>query len=541
MHAQGPLRRAAMPLAAWAAAALAPLAAAAAPALAAAAPVSAGSKAVEDAQEDCNAEQTVMMLQTGHTIGSDQAALAIRRKESQHDLDLTGSAISVPEGFYGVEDAFTFFDVTGDGVITPAELLAIFAAEAASGNVQGENNAEPCSALCAQRMLEPLDADGSGDVSFEEFEKVAGEAEQKSGTSEETVETEHLLDVLLASSSGGNLSLISAEQKFQHLQRLHRNALLSFDSAAVKNELQSLRIQKRSQAFGEVSKLYTFGAPSVAKTPLQNGMAGNGKFDGLRVFVADRKRFLFGGFMEKSDPVVFACGVGGFKHPKMDALVIRNFDIGNPKHRVHCDDPQGSCKNLMGFPNLDQPSWWFHLHLPPFYEKAMAGQGIWPTATFMSTLAMKIYEGKSAVQEAARASGARLVEWHGFGRTDLVALVQDESTLDCTLAFSGSNDLEDWVNDFAMKEDAYCGFQKVHKGFVKEMTMILEEPYWLANYKPKLSSCKMVRATGHSLGGALATLFAACANNVAVAEDDPHFQKLSWVPVAAQLLEEVGA
>jgi len=546
MPAQSPLRRAAMPLAAWAAATLAPLAAAAAHSEAAAA-AGAGAGidelALLQVQRDVQGAQqraaTKASGAKGHTMGSDQAAFAIRRKQSQNDLDLTGSGISVPEGFYGAEDAFAFFDTTGDGVITPAELLAIFAAEAASGNVQGENNAEPCSALCAQRMLEPLDVDGSGDVSFGEFEKVAAEALEKSGTSEDTIETQHILDVLVGNTpTNDSLSLISAEQKFRHLQQVHQDALLSLDSAAVKNELQSLRIQKRSQAFGEVSKLYTFGAPSVAKTPLQNGMAGNGKFDGLRITTVDRKRFLLMGFMEKFDPVVFVWNLKGFRHPKMDVLVIRDFDRANPVHRVHCDDPQGSCENLINFPKADSPSWWMHLHLQPKYEALLTEQTIWPMATSESVLALKIYDGKSAVQDAARRFGNRLVDFHGFGAKDYVALVQDESTLDCTLVFCGTNELDDVLNDMNMRTTSYCGFETVHVGFVKEMTMILVDSYWETNFKAKLPSCNIVRATGHSLGGSLATLFTACANNVAVAEDDPHFQKLSWVPAAAELLEE---
>lgn len=89
------------------------------------------------------------------------------------------------------------------------------------------------------------------------------------------------------------------------------------------------------------------------------------------------------------------------------------------------------------------------------------------------------------------------------------------------MSISGSNDFHDWLNNFQAQENEtgiFCGLKNVHTGFAKEASSIFDpkkNKHW-----PRLRrTLEMASAdgdeivlVGHSLGGAVASLLAACAN-----------------------------
>jgi len=93
---------------------------------------------------------------------------------------------------------------------------------------------------------------------------------------------------------------------------------------------------------------------------------------------------------------------------------------------------------------------------------------------------------------------------------DHVGLYKRDST--CVVAFSGSNGLADWMDNFKLTTTHQCGFD-FHKGFYESLVMTLAKPTWtdIANVL-RGSTCEEVVLTGHSLGGAMASILAACAN-----------------------------
>ncbi len=86
------------------------------------------------------------------------------------------------------------------------------------------------------------------------------------------------------------------------------------------------------------------------------------------------------------------------------------------------------------------------------------------------------------------------------------------------LVFQGSQELEDWITNISMKETHYFGKEKVHQGFYDSLKIFLrtisnkkfstkeKKMYHLNKDIDFLNeNCKII-LTGHSLGGAIATL-----------------------------------
>merc|ERR1712048_1168869 len=83
----------------------------------------------------------------------------------------------------------------------------------------------------------------------------------------------------------------------------------------------------------------------------------------------------------------------------------------------------------------------------------------------------------------------------------------------CMLAFSGTNAIEsgELFTSLDLGTRSYCGLDHVHNGFVGELEFISKTAIY-DRLKKKLARCDKLTVTGHSLGGALAELFAACIN-----------------------------
>mmetsp|Transcript_113308 Transcript_113308/g.241808 ORF Transcript_113308/g.241808 Transcript_113308/m.241808 type:complete len:236 (-) Transcript_113308:16-723(-) len=87
---------------------------------------------------------------------------------------------------------------------------------------------------------------------------------------------------------------------------------------------------------------------------------------------------------------------------------------------------------------------------------------------------------------------------------------------ECVIAFSGTDSPFDIVDNFDGRTVNMCGFEGVHRGFASEVNDLLAAPEWKKTFRPYLSGrdCRGgVTVVGHSLGGAQASIFAACANN----------------------------
>merc|ERR550525_787732 len=85
----------------------------------------------------------------------------------------------------------------------------------------------------------------------------------------------------------------------------------------------------------------------------------------------------------------------------------------------------------------------------------------------------------------------------------------------CAVAFQGTNDNLDHIKNFDVAKTSGCGFDGLHRGFYSTMQKFVSDSTWTRTIKPFLkSNCAGgVHVTGHSLGGAIAAVFSACANS----------------------------
>jgi len=83
----------------------------------------------------------------------------------------------------------------------------------------------------------------------------------------------------------------------------------------------------------------------------------------------------------------------------------------------------------------------------------------------------------------------------------------------CAIVFSATDDAIDAMQQMmgTQSPQNVCGFPDVNGGYAQELTGYMQASEWKSGIE-ELSACGEVYAVGHSMGGAMASLFAACAN-----------------------------
>ena len=84
----------------------------------------------------------------------------------------------------------------------------------------------------------------------------------------------------------------------------------------------------------------------------------------------------------------------------------------------------------------------------------------------------------------------------------------------CIIGFQGSDSFLDLSNFVSInnEETSYCGRYGVHTGTANELWHLTHDSQYASEIVPALESCHEVTCVGHSLGGALCSLFTMCAN-----------------------------
>jgi hypothetical protein len=303
--------------------------------------------------------------------------------------------------------------------------------------------------------------------------------------------------------------------------------------------VESARISKDSAeteelavgSVGQISEVFTTGAPAVSIEPLRNNKAGNGCFKGARYFTKD-----YINYKDKVDIVPMLAYLGSFVHPMMDAvqLHVQGWEGGEKVFGCSASNkkvPDGY-EGEMG------------LHMPPAYIEAgsKVSTNLKDKMAYLSWLSSN--QNPAEVKEWMGYYGYG-VAGHSFdnggdvqGGPQVGYLWQHKQTLECMVTFQGSLSLKDWIANVNMQRADFCGLPTtVHEGFKTHLLMMVKNPSWQSNVRAKLSKCSKVQSVGMSLGAAKAELFAACINQAPTyGSGKADFDSMSWMTGTPQML-----
>lgn len=268
---------------------------------------------------------------------------------------------------------------------------------------------------------------------------------------------------------------------------------------------------------GIVDSLYTYGAPAVADPPLKDSKSKDGCFKGLRAYCEND---MSGGGKQADARVL---NQNYYPHPKMNVLSLQ-WDR---------DSHLGTCKD-------GDSHWWPHhnimvyedwyLHSEQNYadrlkvlNKQNPQNQIYEESALFVNLAFSAEKPEKQVQAVIRSDmpGWNLVERQSCADDgEPVLLAQDQVSFDCVLVLPGNK-----AKRSQHYGTGYCGMENVHSGYRDYLISTVQHPNWQKIQK-KLPQCRKVMCAGHSRGGSVCELYAACVNNGK--QQDQDFRRLMW-------------
>jgi len=286
--------------------------------------------------------------------------------------------------------------------------------------------------------------------------------------------------------------------------------------------------------------MYTFGAPATALPALQNLQSEDGCFGGLRSFTEN----VLGPNTKEEDGAAIS---NQFHHARMASARLHS-----DEDSVHVPCP-GETNQPFSTGN-EFANWnlhWEDQYTPRLKEVSINKTSFSSKEPFVSSygfvrVAYKQYDSTvHAKEDIAQRLGSN---WKVVARETLIAgagsmydedpvmIVQDQTSLDCVIAFAGINNYgNELASATTISQSDFCGFQGVHLGFRDELRRITTALF--PQLRPKLSRCSRVTCAGHSMGGSLCELFSACVNSQRSTNADFHL--MNWTKMPPQILPEI--
>eukprot|EP00930_Biecheleria_cincta_P060164 TRINITY_DN4585_c0_g1_i1.p1 TRINITY_DN4585_c0_g1~~TRINITY_DN4585_c0_g1_i1.p1 ORF type:complete len:487 (-),score=80.25 TRINITY_DN4585_c0_g1_i1:78-1538(-) len=298
---------------------------------------------------------------------------------------------------------------------------------------------------------------------------------------------------------------------------------------------------------GTVYAIYTYGACGSSTQPLQDLSSPTKDFRGLRTYTETR-----------TGAATTATDVGalfnGFAHPRVPTLALRWNEpsdywpgAGKPELPLHADETNrvmdvGMHNMKHYFDRLGrlQIANISHASQDPIFKEAYdhawlawgayEQQKLWVSQKdiTMEEVIDRFLPGKMLVSQ---------IQENTLEAIDNMYLVQDEKTLDCVFVFEGTHTFHEFFGNLGIStaKPHYCGFGGVHKGYGGKLSWLMK--YGMPKLRPSLAKCRQVTCTGHSLGGALCDIFAACANSQRT--ENHQFQNQMWTKGTPELMPKM--
>jgi len=310
---------------------------------------------------------------------------------------------------------------------------------------------------------------------------------------------------------------------------------------------------------GQVDFVFTFGAPGGGSPALQNQRGSSPCFPGLRVWQTEPGTF-WGKWL---DLVTRVANAASYWHAYMDAM---EQDTKQNRHWNY------SCSSGLTRKPNDALSTSINLHDSNLYIRTLQSRLSDPFFHNMSVFAGKksYMTDVNAVYREVQQYGWGLVgsSYHDgggsiYGGAQVSHFIQEPHSLECTLTFQGTQSVGGWLENINVPAKAFCGLTYegekcsemfstcsvrrprgsfVHGGFKDRIMAMLKSPNFQTNIKPFLGSCSRVYAVGHSLGGVVAELFAACASRAPKAGEYGYedYKWMEWTKGSARKLQYVS-
>jgi len=277
---------------------------------------------------------------------------------------------------------------------------------------------------------------------------------------------------------------------------------------------------------GKVDLLYTYGAPGPASPSLRNSLRSDGCFPGVRAWAGRGY-----GFTGTSDAVPQVTWSLGYRHNWMTS---EDFDVrGDYEIRTKTCSQESEYEPRTRVVDAI-------LHLRTYYiNVAHSKSEAFGNLTDLATVG-SYFDDSAYMKARTEALGWRYVDTASApggqitGGPQQVHLLQHPSTLECMITFQGSDSAGDWQANLDAGKSHFCGFVDedetcthqfggmcevkrvgnsfVHKGFRDHLRRMIRSSEFQNKIRPKLGNCPKLTVAGHSLGGAMSSLFTGCMN-----------------------------
>lgn len=301
-----------------------------------------------------------------------------------------------------------------------------------------------------------------------------------------------------------------------------------------------------------IDAIFTYGSPATASPALENLQDPNGCFSGLRTY-----REHTYGVKDEWDAEDAAAAFNPHSHAKQPLLILHKdrdstfIDCPCSEDEVHQPDMS---KPLRVVDWIMHNS--YHGYMKSFYSLSINGdsgastKGAEPfrSAAFYNGFAFCSYQEIPFIKDIINKyiPGYVLVDKvdsHSQGQTDPILVVQfqhppvdkKDEINDCNIVIAGTNSALELTSNTAYIGKPFCGFPNVHSGYADKLRCIANDVW--PRVTSALSKCKRVKCLGHSMGGALCEMLAACVNSKR--HGDPDYELLSWEKEEVEVLPEV--